>query len=185
MKIARLFIVIILILCLTSSLMAESYWSLALNDDSEDDSGDSEVWSWYDPQEAYQEFEDDLMLGYFVAIVPGFFVHGAGNMYAGNGKRGLTLLGLELLSLVGLFFYAMAEFGSSMSNSDVKTEGKVIGGVSFALFFGTWFWDIITVGGAIRDRHPDVVGLKIESKSNENLAREFGENIYVTMSFRF
>ena len=183
MKIARLIIITVLIMCLTSTLMAESYWHLALNDDSEDDADDSEIWSWYDPEEAYQEFEDDLVLGYFVAIVPGFFVHGAGNMYAGNGKRGLTLLGLELLSLVGLFFYGMA--GSSMLSSDVKTEIRIVGGVSFALFFGTWFWDIITVGEAVRDRHPDVVGLNIESKSNENLDREFGENIYVKMSIRF
>jgi hypothetical protein len=185
MKFARLIIIPVLILCLTSSLMAESYWNLALNDDSGEDSDDSEIWSWYDPEEEYKEYEDDLMLGYFVAIVPGFFVHGAGNMYAGNGKRGLTLLGLEIVSLVGLFFYAMAEFGSSMSNSDVKTEGKVIGGVSFALFFGTWFWDVITVGQAVRDRHPDVVGMKVESKSSANLARDFGDNIYVTMSVRF
>jgi uncharacterized MAPEG superfamily protein len=150
-------ICLLLLLCLVySQLSAESYWNLSLNEQ-EKDSADrrAEV-----ARKANKAYENDLIMGYFIALVPGLLVHGAGNIYAGNETRGLILLGVEGVSLVGLYFYALAAVTIVDSPKDPSTAENMLGAVSAAIFLGSWVWDIATVGGEIRKRHP--AGVRVE-----------------------
>ena len=178
MRYTRIVITLAVIMSFTSSLLAESYWHLNLEDGSKPES-ERERRIREDPE--YKYYEDDMTYGYFMALVPGFFVHGAGHMYAGKAKTGMILFGMEALSIVigfpaGLYL---------AFNSDPDTEGYFIFYSMFAVWLGTWFYDVLKVGSAIKERHPARFGLNIESKYDDNLARDYGENIYLTLSFRF
>ena len=136
-------ITIITILCLMcSSLWAESYWNLALEDNSQN-SDDQEQ-----SEQSYltSEYYDDLRMCYLMAIFPGFLVHGLGNMQAGNGRRGAVLLAVEIGSLVGFVLCALAGINDGGSS-------KGMGVLSFMLFFGSWIFDIATVGGAVKAKY--------------------------------
>ena len=139
-------ICLLLLLCFVySQLSAESYWNLSLNEQ-EKDSADRRA---EERSKANEDYANDLVTGYFFAFVPGFFVHGAGNLYAGNVDRGLILMGVEAVSIVGIFFWGMAHW-----STDISTGMHIVGYTSYALFFGSWMWDIFTVGGEIQKRHP-------------------------------
>ncbi len=150
-------IFLLLLLCLVySQLSAESYWNLSLKEHASD-SVDIRTIEHRKDDKAY---ENDLVLGYFIALGPGFFVHGAGNIYAGNGTRGLILMGVEALSIMGIFAYGMAQWGASERGEDVGAGVYIMGFTSFCLFFSSWVWDIATVGGEIQKRHP--AGVRVE-----------------------
>ena len=141
-----------LLLCLSllcSSLRAESYWNLALENNSQnsDDQNQSEKSS-----SSKDDYVNDLYMGYFMAIVPGFFIHGLGNMYAGNGRTGGLLLTIEVVSVIGLFFYALSELGENNYPDEKGFGHYALGFVLFGSFFGSWLWDIGTVGGQIEKR---------------------------------
>ena len=148
--------IFIVIVCLMyTTVWAESYWNLELNNKRADSTNSSAK------SEEYKKYENDMVMGYFMALVPGFVVHGAGNFYAGNGKRGLLLLGLGSVGLIGSFLYAMGNVSASLTSGDVSTAGHIVGAVSLIMFFGSWIWDIATVEKEIRKRHPQNVHIMV------------------------
>ena len=148
------FICALLISCLICSVAsADSYWNLSLNDNGSNSKNETGEKSPADKaQEAYL---NDLYLGYFIAIVPGFYVHGLGNMYAGNWGRGLILFGVELASIPIIFLYGMGL--ADGEGEGPNAAGHILGITVIGLFFGTWLWDIGTVGGQVGKRHPNRV----------------------------
>jgi len=142
-------ICIILISCLTCSVAsADSYWNLSLNENADNTSKSS------GRSDQYYSYNRNVVTGYFIALVPGFFVHGLGNMYAENYGAGLMMLGLEAASL-GVFIIAAAiNSDEGSDNMSIKFDAKssVLAYVSLGLFLGSWVWDFITVGGEIEKR---------------------------------
>lgn len=115
----------------------------------------------------------DPVLGTFIAVVPGFFVHGLGNRYAGRKARANELmreggLGLLLLGLgTGLFFLGLEENDSADDQDGVlkflrqagaiasfagAAAGLLVGGL---FFFDSWLQDIYETPGACADYGED------------------------------
>jgi hypothetical protein len=130
-----------------SLLSAESYWSLSLEKHSENSTRPETE----KQARSTSEYKDDLGMGYFIAIVPGFVVHGAGNFYGGRKGTGLTLLSLEIVSIYGIL---RTELNGWMGNNTGEDdEYGIIKIGSIILFFGTWIYDILTVDSAIKNKY--------------------------------
>ena len=139
------FICALLISCLICSVAsAESYWNLALENNSTGKTADDQH---SDANNVKDPYKDDMAMGYFMATVPGFIVHGAGNMYLGRMGTGLTLFSLELFSSYILIASALDEYGND-SNKEILIEfGAAL------VFFGTWLYDILTVDSAVKAKY--------------------------------
>ncbi len=132
-----------------SSLSAESYWNLSLNSNGENPATPEKD----NPIEMSESYIDDLRMSYFMALVPGFVVHGAGNFYGGRTGTGLTLLSLELVSIYGILRTEWHGWMGNTNSEDDKNDIIKVG--SLILFFGTWIYDIVTVDSAIKDKYED------------------------------
>ncbi|NIR62594.1 MAG: hypothetical protein GWO41_03985 [candidate division Zixibacteria bacterium] len=130
-----------------SSLSAESYWDLFLEKRGKD-STRPEIEK---QAESTSEYKADLGVGYFMAVVPGFVVHGAGNFYGGRTGTGLTLLSLEIVSIYGILRTELHGWMGNTNSQDEKYGFIKVG--SIMLFFGTWIYDILTVDSAIKDKY--------------------------------
>jgi hypothetical protein len=100
--------------------------------------------------EAVLEAKDPI-LATVIAVGPGFLVHGWGNYYSSNYKTGLSLTGLELLSIGAMVFGAVENTQPDMMKiygSGVQRGGAVTFGFGFCLFIGTWIADIFLAGNA-------------------------------------
>ncbi len=148
----------VMVCLLYSASMAETYLNLEL--ENQKSNSDSHVL--YDSKDSLIDaYQDDLVMGYFIAAVPGFFVHGAGNMYAGKETRGLILLGVEAASIAAFYLTAIYGIGSE-PNEDTGIGYSIIAAASLGLFLGSWIWDIATVGSAIKERHTEAFQFGIE-----------------------
>lgn len=118
-------------------------------------------------EEAYQEYKKELLKSYLIAAVPGFIVHGAGNMSAGRTGTGLTLFSLELLSIIGILSWEMQGW---MGNSNGENgKNLAIGFGSIMLFFGTWIYDIATVEFAVKAKYEKrKINISLLQFSNHN-----------------
>ena len=142
----KIILILAAVLCLSySGLRADSHWNLSLEDNQSDGEYDSRV----QDSIARADYKRNVLIGYFMAIVPGFFVHGAGNYYAGNAKRGTAILFIGALSTAGFIYGGIAGAGGE---GEMTTFGKIWMVTSITVFFGTWFWDIMTVQDSIEDR---------------------------------
>lgn len=92
------------------------------------------------------------LVAFFIALIPGFVIHGLGYTYAGNKKAAVTLGSIELLSIVsfgaGMVLIAVGSITEAVTIGFADTEGNfnlagtlVIGGI--AGFIGTWVIDVI------------------------------------------
>lgn len=83
------------------------------------------------------------------AFWPGILLHGAGNRYAGNDDRFVSLVGAELFGVVVGGFGANEYFGPGKDgeHKDTALALTVGGGVIFGL---SWLWDIATSASAAR-----------------------------------
>ena len=97
--------------------------------------------------ESFDEYHERLYMGYFIAFVPGFFVHGAGNMYGGRMRVGLTLFSLGLSSSYLLIASSLNEYGNHSTKDTLIIIGAVV------VFLGTWIYDIATVDSAVREKY--------------------------------
>ena len=77
MKMKRTVSAFLILLLLHTALPAESYLRLELDNHRSDNAKQGNKAR---ESGTSTEYEDDLVMGYFMAIVPGFFIHGAGNM---------------------------------------------------------------------------------------------------------
>ncbi len=94
----------------------------------------------------------DPIVATVIAIGPGLLAHGWGQFYSENYRMGLTLLGLELASIVVMGYGAIQNTSPGMfvgGGGDVADQRKM-GGNKFAvgvlLFAATWFADIVLAG---------------------------------------
>ena len=149
MKGKCVFTIIVLIFLQSAILWGDSYWSLSLDTGQQDDPSDERQ----KKSDMIDNYEKDMLLGYFMAAVPGFFVHGAGNFYAGNVRRGAVLCLAGVVSSCGIILYNMGQ-ALDESSEPPTTGAKIWYGISLTLFFGSWLWDIMTVQDSIEDRHP-------------------------------
>lgn len=89
----------------------------------------------------------------FLALVPGFIIHGLGHYYAGYPRTGNVLLITEGSSFV-FFFLA---FGLALDDSDsIDTAGVLAVGAFFG-FLGSWAYDIIGAPLVIRKNNKKVL----------------------------
>ena len=107
-------------------------------------------------------------IAFGIALVPGAVVHGAGHFYAGKIKTGFLLLGVEVVGASLVMTAALAGFAEAMGGeSDLDVE--LWGIVGFALFVGSWAYDVIGSPIAVMKRNKDLLqgkhsGLKIQIK---------------------
>ena len=132
-----------------SAASAETHWNLSLQQNADNSSESS------GKTERHDSYNRSAAVGYFVALVPGFFIHGLGNMYADNAGTGFIMLCTEVGS-VGVLMLAAAvntEKGSG-EPFDIKFDAaaNVLLCISIGMFFGSWVWDIVTVGDEIQKR---------------------------------
>ena len=162
---------------LCSNATANSYWNLSLNDNGQNSKNETHEKS--PAEREHEAYLNDLYLGYFIAIVPGFYLHGLGNMYAGNWGRGLGILAVEITSIFGVFLWGLSYLDE---NSETKADG--LGYFSVALFFASWLWDVGTVGGQVGKRHPNQVSVycgPLPSNATQYNSPVFG----VSLTFSF
>ena len=91
----------------------------------------------------------DPNVAVFYALVPGFFVHGAGHFYACKSGTGLALLGVEMLSIASLYLYGLA--GMPNGSRDNFTGQAVFLSMSAGLFLGSWYYDITKAPQAVKE----------------------------------
>jgi hypothetical protein len=114
----------------------------------------------------------------FYALVPGFFVHGAGHFYGGDSRTGSLLLSTEVLGFIFLLGYpgwAVEELFGDMP--EFMRSAYFSLGIATVLFFGSWYYDIFHSPQAVKDYNEKLqmknrVGLKI-NPSGINIVFEF------------
>jgi len=84
----------------------------------------------------------------FYALVPGFFVHGAGHFYAGRSKTGALLFGIEMLSGLSLYLFALSNLPNGEPD-DTRRAAYV--SVAAGLFLGSWYYDIMKSPHAVKE----------------------------------
>jgi hypothetical protein len=146
MNMKKIISALLILLMIHTALPAETYLRLELDNHGSDNSDNV---NGTQESQISKNYEDDMVMGYFMAIGPGIIVHGAGNMYAGKWPRGLLMFHAGLLGLYLLLAYAMGENRWEEGDHTWYYLGAL------TLFFGSYAWDIATVGGAIRERHPE------------------------------
>jgi hypothetical protein len=175
MKMKRTMSALLILFLLHTALPAESYFSLKLDNHQNNnvDKGNRTRES-----EMSKEYEDDLVMGYFMAIGPGLLIHGAGNMYADHWCTGLILLGVELAGITCFFAYAIPRAFNENNEGNDDNDAWLLA-TSMVLFFGSYAWDIATVGGAIGERHPEGarISMGILPGNNKNEHMLFGIRI--------
>ncbi|MBI3726213.1 hypothetical protein HY251_19970 [bacterium] len=124
--------------------------------------------------EQKESFEKSPLLAEVLAIFPGIFVHGLGNLYAGNGDRAQELMGEEGLGLGALgvatglgFLAAESHRHADHSHGAEEILGRIeeasgfLGVAGFAgfgavYFFDSWIRDMIEAPGAARERNRQI-----------------------------
>jgi len=87
----------------------------------------------------------------FYALVPGFFVHGAGHFYAGKSSTGLALLGVEMLSIASFCLYALTSIPDENETDDNFARQAVFLSMAVGLFLGSWYYDIEKTPKAVKE----------------------------------
>jgi hypothetical protein len=125
--------------------------------------------------------EKSPLLAVLLAIFPGIFVHGLGNLYAGKSSRAEELMGEEAIGVAamgisaGLNFLAFQENGHAEHSKGVeKVYGRMsevseyLGGgatgiFGTAFFFDSWIKDIMEAPGAVEFHNKEMRRLFDES----------------------
>jgi hypothetical protein len=77
------------------------------------------------------------------AIIPGFFVHGIGHLYAHDYRTGAILFGVQVVA--GTWF--IAEIFGPMMGRDHDPQAS-IAVATFAAYWVSWIYDIVHAGAA-------------------------------------
>lgn len=85
--------------------------------------------------------------GVLLATFPGFFVHGLGHGYAGDHVTGLTLLGLEVASVVAIVVASNKMPADPNARVPLWVDAASFGGL--LVFTGTWLTDIFMTPFAV------------------------------------
>lgn len=89
------------------------------------------------------------------AIMPGFFVHGLGHLYAGDKKTFTKLLLIEVgcFVMAGVGVYWTLSGGMSEGNheaSRLESAGKTILYASLVIFIASWLYDVLASPRKVR-----------------------------------
>lgn len=94
----------------------------------------------------------DPILATVVALGPGILAHGWGQFYSENYTMGLTLLGIEVASIVTICYGAIQNTSPEMfvggggSVEDQRKQGGNKFAVGLIFFVGTWIADVALAG---------------------------------------
>lgn len=95
----------------------------------------------------------DPVMGTILAIGPGLLVHGWGNIYAEDFTMGMTLLGVEVLSIgamtLGYIINTdpdLTEVYGGDSDDDRRHAGAITFAFGFVFFLASWMADIVQAG---------------------------------------
>jgi hypothetical protein len=94
----------------------------------------------------------------YYALVPGFFVHGAGHFYAGKSRTALALFGVEMLGLGFLYLGGLA--GLPDGSTDNFTRQAVFLSIAAGLFLGSWYYDVMNAPQAAREHNKELQKIK-------------------------
>ena len=96
----------------------------------------------------------DPILATVIALGPGILAHGWGELYSENYKLGLSLLGLEVIS-VGLMGYGAVQntspdmfVGGGGDITDQRKQGANKFAIGVVLFAATWLADVCLAGSS-------------------------------------
>lgn len=120
-------------------------------------------------------------IAFFIACVPGFFVHGAGHLYTGHKNVFKIFLIEEIFWIGGTLFLAYtAPIGESSSSSSKESDFPILW---MFLYLGPWAYDMI-VSPIIcrRDNEKKIKSLSINPYINKDL---FGTQIGLKICYRF
>jgi len=102
-----------------------------------------------------------------LAVFPGFFIHGLGHFYAGDGKTGAILFALEVLSLPVIRRLPGLFIGDDYVNEQFNYKHVLlIGGV--IIFLGSWTYDYIHASTAVRNHNREImnkISLSMDQRS--------------------
>jgi len=96
----------------------------------------------------------------YYALVPGFFVHGAGHFYAGKSGTAITLFGIEILSVVFFTGYALASLPSENETDDNFARQFAYLSIGIGMFLGSWYYDIVNAPQAAREHNKNLRKIK-------------------------
>lgn len=115
---------------------------------------------------------------FFLALFPGFFVHGLGHFYAGDYTTGIILLGLGMLIVPGSIAEAAYAVADNKDDEGGVNAAHVAFGVGLAAFLGSWIYDIA---------HSSVAVEKYNEKARAQirLSSDRYNDVKVSLAIRF
>ena len=131
------------------------------------------------PQKRYYYKADQRSeaTAFFLGMFPGFFVHGLGHLYAGDGTTGGILLLSELITLPLSLAYLLSEGFNDDENGKFNLQ-DAWGIACIGILFGGWMYDFI---------HAPIVVEKYNKNARANIRfygnQSGGVNIALNISF--
>ena len=96
----------------------------------------------------------DLNKAIMLAIFPGFFLHGAGHLYAGKPKTALLLFSVEIVGTLLMIRGSVRETAGSKDKDESPILDMLVG--SF-FYLGSWFYDLIGSPLEVKKRNEELL----------------------------
>jgi|YelNatPaOPRAMG01_1025707.scaffolds.fasta_scaffold13066_7 hypothetical protein len=106
------------------------------------------------------------------SLFPGLLIHGSGHFYAKDQNTGFTLLSAEIVSFI-LMTISFSEIISPVEKDQSFNMSKIIFYTGAAVFGGTWLYDLIFSGEAVKKYNQENNDKYIiRGDNNENSVRQ-------------
>jgi hypothetical protein len=173
-------IIIILLLCYTSGLTAQSMYS-------------------FEPADIEEKPEIKLepkshFWGAFYSVIPGLLFHGSGLFYVEKPGTGFALMGLEALSvlIIGFAYVDYTTIQPFPPPHDTPIDGpvdngdnsKIYAAIGIGLFAATWIYDVVMTQKSIHE-HNEFIKHRGFSLDIGTLEKSDGRTLTFGFSWRF
>ena len=105
------------------------------------------------------------------AIFPGVIIHGAGHAYAKDQNTSLSLVSVEVLSVILMGISVNDFLTPTKTDSENYSVTQIMGTVGAVAFLGSWLYDIIFAPAAVEKFNSDKKFM-INDKSEANTSTE-------------
>ena len=116
-------------------------------------------------KEGYPRYKSEDT-AFLLALLPGFFIHGLGHIYAGDRLTGFALFGIEVVSaltVVGVGVHGA--FGGKTIDSKFGLRNFIFF-AGLVGFFGSWVYDFLHADTAVR-KYNDNIRARIFYRSDQ------------------